>query len=233
MTTTPVSTALLLCGALAREVMAIVRKHDWQADCVCISAQEHMRPQRIAPLVEQKLQELMPQYERVIVVYGDCGTGGELDKVLTRYNIPRIAGPHCYEMYGGKTHDVLMEEQPGTFFLTDFLLRGFDGMVWKGLGLDRFPELRDDYFGNYTRLVYLVQIEDPVMLVKAQQVSQKMGLPLEVRHTGYGELENRLALLMNADGVAPTTISSESHKSRVISPGPFGRHISRARTRDS
>ena len=190
-------TAFLLCGALAREVMAIVRLRGWDVDCVCISAQEHMRPQRIAPLVEQKLQALLPQYARVIVVYGDCGTGGELDKVLTHYNVPRVAGPHCYEMYGGKTHDALMEEQPGTFFLTDFLLRGFDGMVWKGLGLDRFPELRNDYFGHYTRLVYLVQIEHPDLMAKAQQVSQKMGLPLEIQRTGYGELEARLVEMMN------------------------------------
>ncbi len=193
--TTP-STAFLLCGALAREVMAIVRKHEWAADCVCISAQEHMRPQRIAPLVEEKLQELLPQYARVIVVYGDCGTGGALDKVLKRYNVPRIAGPHCYEMYGGKVHDALMDEDPGTFFLTDFLLRGFDGMVWKGLGLDRFPELRDDYFGNYNRLIYLVQIEDPELMQKAHDVAAKMGLPLEIRHTGYGELETRLVEVM-------------------------------------
>ena len=207
------STAFLLCGALAREVMAIVRQRDWDVDCVCISAQEHMRPQRIAPLVEQKLQVLLPQYERVIVVYGDFGTGDELDKVLARHNVPRVAGPHCYEMYGGATHDALMDEQPGTFFLTDYLLRGFDGMVWKGLGLDRFPELRDTYFGNYTRLVYLVQVEDSNLMAKAQQVSQKMGLPLEIRRTGYGELEARLAAMMTDTAVGKSTIIAESHES--------------------
>jgi hypothetical protein len=191
-----IRTAFVLCGALAREVMAIAKKHAWDVDFVGISAQEHMRPQRIAPLVEKKLQELMPVYARVVVVYGECGTNGALDEVLSRYNVPRVAGPHCYEMYGGKTHDALMAQEPGTFFLTDFLLRGFDGMVWKGLGLDRFPELRDSYFGNYKRLVYLVQEHDDRLMSKAREVSAKLNLPLEVQNTGYGELEKRLVELM-------------------------------------
>jgi hypothetical protein len=193
-------TAFILCGALAREVMAISKKHSWDVDFVGISAQEHMRPQRIAPLVEKKLQELMPVYARVVVVYGECGTNGALDEVLSRYNVPRVAGPHCYEMYGGKTHDALMAQEPGTFFLTDFLLRGFDGMVWKGLGLDRFPELRDSYFGNYKRLVYLVQEHDDRLMSKAREVSAKLNLPLEVQQTGYGELEKRLVELMQRNG---------------------------------
>jgi hypothetical protein len=195
-----IRTAFILCGALAREVMAIAKKHAWDVDLVGISAQEHMRPQRIAPLVEKKLQELMPVYARVVVVYGECGTNGALDEVLSRYNVPRVAGPHCYEMYGGKTHDALMAQEPGTFFLTDFLLRGFDGMVWKGLGLDRFPELRDSYFGNYKRLVYLVQEHDDRLMSKAREVSVKLNLPLEVQNTGYGELEKRLVELMQHNG---------------------------------
>lgn len=192
--------AFVLCGALAREVMAIARKHTWDVSFHGIDAQAHMRPERIGPLVERKLQELIPQVDRVIVVYGDCGTGGALDDVLRRYNVPRLTGPHCYEWYGDAQFNVLMDEEPGTFFLTDFLLRGFDGLMWKGLGLDRFPELQDMYFANYKRLVYLVQNEDEVLVEKAREVSARLNLPLDVRHTGYGALETRLVVLMNEIG---------------------------------
>jgi hypothetical protein len=188
--------AFVLCGALAREVIAIAKRHLWEVALFGVTAQDHMAPIRIAPDVERRLRELIPRFARVVVVYGDCGTSGQLDDVLERYNVPRIAGPHCYEMYGGATFETSMAEQPGTFFLTDFLVRGFEGTVLKGLGLDRFPELRDVYFANYTRLVYLVQQEDPALIDKAHAISGALGLPLEVRQTGYGLLEARLAALM-------------------------------------
>ncbi len=202
--------AFVLCGALAREVMDISRVHGWDVAFHGIDAQAHMRPERIGPLVERKLQELIPQVERVIVVYGDCGTGGALDEVLSRYNVPRLDGPHCYEWYGGAQFNVMMNEEPGTFFLTDFLLRGFDGLMWKGLGLDRFPELQEMYFANYKRLVYLMQNEDAELVAKAREVSSRLNLPLEVRYTGYGALETRLVALMNEIGdqkYAPTVDS--------------------------
>lgn len=189
-------TALLLCGALAREVLTIVRERGWDVDCHCISAREHMAPQRIAPLVEAKLRELLVRYERIAVVYGDCGTGGELDEVLRRFGVPRIAGPHCYEMYAGADFDALMAEEHGTFFLTDFLLRGFDGLVWKGLGLDRHPELAADYFRHYTRLVYLAQFDHAVLRSKAEAIAARLGLPLEVRRSGCGALESRLVAVV-------------------------------------
>ena len=149
-----------------------------------------------APDVERRLRELIPRFERIVVLYGDCGTSGRLDAVLERYNVPRIAGPHCYEMYGGVAFDAQMAQDPGVFFLTDFLVRGFEGTILKGLGLDRFPELRDVYFANYNRLVYLVQNEDPALLEKAQSIASTLGLPLELQRTGYGLLEQRLAALM-------------------------------------
>ncbi len=188
--------AFVLCGALAREVIAIAKRHGWDVALFGVAASDHMTPVRIAPDVERRLRELLPRFERVVVVYGDCGTSGALDEVLARYNVPRIEGPHCYEMYGGATFDSLMAEQPGTFFLTDFLVRGFEGTILKGLGLDRFPELRDVYFANYTRLVYLVQDEDQQLLDKAQAIAAALGLPLAVRRTGYGLLEARLVELM-------------------------------------
>jgi hypothetical protein len=191
--------AFVLCGALAREVMDIARKHAWDAAFFGVDAQAHMRPERIALLVERKLQELTrsAQFERIIVVYGDCGTSGALDEVLRRYNVPRIAGPHCYEMYGGATFNVMMDAEPGTFFLTDFLLRGFDGLVWKGLGLDRYPSLQGVYFANYKRLVYLAQRDDDALIAKAHEIATRLNLPLEIRHTGYGALETRLVDLMS------------------------------------
>ncbi|MCS6848842.1 MAG: DUF1638 domain-containing protein [Anaerolineae bacterium] len=215
--------AFVLCGALAREVIDIARRHGWNVSFYGVDAQAHMRPERIAPLVERKLRELIPRCDRVVVIYGDCGTGGALDDVLRRYNVPRIAGPHCYEMYAGAVFDAMMDEEPGTFFLTDFLLQGFDGLVWKGLGLDRFPELKETYFANYRRVVYLAQRGDDGLASKARAVAERLGLPLEIRHTGYGALETRLVTLMDeiADERYRPRISHESliinHQSSIMS----------------
>lgn len=195
-------TAFIMCGALAREVLDIIERHNWDVDVVGVSAMDHMYPDRIAPDVEDRIEELRDQYERLIVVYGDCGSRGALDAVLERHDIERIAGPHCYEMYGGKGFHELMEEEPGTFFLTDFLVRGFKGTIMRGLGLDRFPQLKEDYFGNYNRLVYFAQTDDPELREKAEQISEYLELPLEIRHTGYNLLEERLVGLMNGDSVA-------------------------------
>ncbi|RME48887.1 MAG: DUF1638 domain-containing protein [Caldilineae bacterium] len=156
----------------------------------------------MAPDVEKRIRSLRARYERLIVVYGDCGSGGALDTVLARYGVERVAGPHCYEMYGGESYHSLMEEEPGTFFLTDFLVRTFRGTVIKGLGLDRYPELRDDYFRNYRRIVYLAQNPTPDLRQRAIAIAASLGLPLEVRITGYGLLESRLAALMAGDSSA-------------------------------
>lgn len=190
------NTAFIICGALAREVLDIVKKHNWDAEVFGIPAIDHMFPERIAPDVEKRFLEIKAQFERVIVVFGDCGSRGALDTMLQKHGIARIEGPHCYEMYGGQTFHNLMEEEPGTFFLTDFLVRGFNGTIMKGLGLDRFPELKEEYFRNYTRLVYLVQNEDTELALKAKQIAEYLELPLELRLTGYGLLEERLIQMM-------------------------------------
>jgi len=200
--------AFIMCGALAREVLDIIDRHGWDADVVGVPAIDHMYPERIAPDVEKRFLALKEQYDRVIVVYGDCGSGGAVDRLLDRYGLERVAGPHCYEMYAGQGFQELMDEEPGTFFLTDFLVRAFRGTIMKGLGLDRYPQLRDDYFGNYKRLVYLTQVEDPALLEKAGKIAAYLDLPLEIRHTGYGMLEKRLVELMAVEEPASPALSS-------------------------
>jgi hypothetical protein len=195
--------AFILCGALAREVLDIIRRHNWPVDVHGIPATDHMVPERIAPHVERKLRTIRAEYDDVLVVFGDCGSRGALDALLDRTGIDRIAGPHCYEMYGGQTFETLMDEEPGTFFLTDFLVRGFHGTVWRGLGLDRHPELFDVYFHNYRRLVYLAQSPDDDLQARAEAIATQLNLPLEVRTTGYGLLETRLAEWVKARLTAP------------------------------
>ena len=216
-------TALIICGALAREVMEIVRRHGWDVDVVGVSALDHLFPERIAPDVEGKILAVREQYERVVVVYGDCGSKGALDATLARHGVERVAGPHCYEMYGGPLFEELLAEEPGTFFLTDFLVRSFNGAVVKGLGLDRFPKLKDAYFRNYTRVVYMAQTRDPALEDKARKIGGYLGFPLEIRYTGLGLLEERLVALMSVPPAA--TLSP------VSVPGENGRAVKMSKTR--
>lgn len=195
----PMTTGFIICGALGREVLDIIRKQGWDAEVMGVPALDHNYPDRIAPDVEKRIAAYREKYERLIVVFGDCGSRGALDALLARFpDIDRIDGPHCYEMYGGQTFHDLMEEELGTFFLTDFLLRGFEGLFIKEMGLDRFPQLRDDYFAHYKRVVYLAQNPTPELLKKAQEVADYLKLALEVRVTGYGMLEERLVEMMKS-----------------------------------
>lgn len=191
-------TAFIICGALGREVTAIIHKHGWDVDVIGVPAIDHVFPQRIAPDVEKRIMALRQKYERLIVVYGDCGSLGALDKMLQQYGVERLQGPHCYEWYGGEQFESLMNEEPGTYFLTDFMIRTFEGLIKKSMGLDRYPQLKDDYFANYKRVVYLAQTEDDTLLQKAQKVAAYLELPLEVRYTGYNRLESQLVALMSA-----------------------------------
>jgi len=193
-----VKTALIACGALAREVLALREKHGWQADVLGLPSLLHNEPERIPGAVQKRIRQAKEQYERVIVVYGDCGTGGLLDRLLEKEGVSRVAGPHCYEMYADGTFESLMAEAPGTYFLTDYLVQSFDHLVLEGLGIIQHPELRDDYFHNYTRVVYLAQREDPDLIARAKWAADSLGLPLEVRKTGYGKLETRLKELFEA-----------------------------------
>jgi hypothetical protein len=173
---------VIACGALAREVFAL--KLD-AIDVACLPAQLHNHPKRIPEAMRAKIRDNREAYDKILCLYGDCGTGGELDRVLAEEGVSRIEGAHCYAFYAGEeTFAALAEEEPGTFYLTDFLVRHFDALVIRGLGLDRFPELRDDYFGNYRRVVHLAQFDDPDMKTKAKAAAEKLGLAYERRFTG-------------------------------------------------
>ncbi len=189
-------TALIVCGALAREVLALKEKHSWDADILGLPVLLHNEPDRIPPAIKKRIQQARGEYERLIVVYGDCGTSGSLDRLLAQEGVQRVSGPHCYEMYADGTFEDLMEEQPGTFFLTDYLVGSFDHLVLEGLGIDRNPRLRDDYFKHYTRVVYLAQRDDPSLKERAKWAADRLDLPLEIRQTGYGLLEKRLIELV-------------------------------------
>jgi hypothetical protein len=189
-------TALVACGALAKEVLALKERHGWQVDLLGVPSLLHNEPQKIPVAVRERILHARQKYDRVIVVYGDCGTGGLLDRMLEQEGVERIAGPHCYEMYADGSFDSLMAEAPGTFFLTDYLLGSFDHLVMEGLGLNKHPELRKEYFKNYTRVVYLAQRDDPALVERAKWAAECLGLPLEIRQTGYGKLESRLRELI-------------------------------------
>ena len=190
--------ALLICGALGKEVKSIVDQHGWDVDIYGVPAMHHFYPKKIIEAVDRKLQQIAGEYQRVVVVYGDCGTAGALDPVLERHGALRLRGPHCYEMFAGKDFDRLADEQPATFFLTDWLVRNFERAVVRGLGLDRYPELKPVYFANYTNLLYLAQFPSDALLDKANEIASYLDLPLEVRFVRFGELETRLAELVEA-----------------------------------
>jgi hypothetical protein len=173
---------VIACGALAREVLALKLDH---IDVACLPAQLHNHPQRIPGAMRAKIHANREAYDEILCLYGDCGTGGELDRVLAEEGVSRIEGAHCYAFYAGdEAFSRLMEDEPGTYFLTDFLARHFDALVILGLGLDRFPQLRDDYFGNYRRLVHLAQFDDPELEAKAKAAAERLGLAYERRFTG-------------------------------------------------
>jgi hypothetical protein len=179
------------CGALARELLALTRNLPG-VKVACIDASLHMRPERIAGAVATRIARARREYgpdTRIFVAYADCGTRGELDAVLAETGVERIVGAHCYEFYAGAaTFAALQDEDPGTFYLTDFLARQFDTMIIRGLGLDEHPELLPMYFGNYHRLIYLAQTDDPALLAIARRAAKRLGLGFEHRQTGFGEL---------------------------------------------
>jgi hypothetical protein len=178
------------CGALARELVAVIDQSGLDnVDLTCLPATLHNRPGGIPALVREKIHAARPRYQHIFIAYADCGTGGLLDSMLADEGVERLPGAHCYEFYAGaEAFAAITDEELGTFFLTDFLARNFDRLVIKGLGLDRHPELLPTYFGNYTRLVYLAQTDDPALVTAARRAARRLGLAFEHRRTGYGDL---------------------------------------------
>lgn len=188
---------LIICGALGKEVKFLIEKYNWDAEMIGVKAVNHVFPEKIAPDVDERIIANLDRYDHLIVVYGDCGSKGELDKILEIYpDIARIDGPHCYEFYSGDEFDKIIKEEPGTYVLTDFMVRTFNGLILKSMGLDRFPELKKEYFKNYKRVIYLMQVDTQENRDKAEHVAAYLELPMEIRYTGLGFLETRLVNLM-------------------------------------
>lgn len=186
MTVAPKKTLLIACGALAEECFAVIRANGWEhMEVTCLPAKLHNRPALIPEAMRAKIHENRDRFDQVIALYGDCGTGGLLDKVLEEEGVERIPGAHCYEFYtGAKTFEAIADAEPATFYLTDFLARHFDRLIIEGLGIDKHPELLPLYFGNYEKLLYLSQIENAELQEKARGAAERLSLQYEYRFTG-------------------------------------------------
>ena len=203
-------TVFIACAALGKEIRDIVRRNDWDVDVRVINAKLHLYPRKIAPAVAKKLDDTAGDYEQQVVVYGHCGAM-DLDGLLEERGAVRPAGPHCYEMFGGEAFAEALQEQPGTFILTDFLIKAWDTLAVKGLKMDKHPQLKSLFFANYTRMLYFSQIEDAELMAKAQEIADDVGLPLEHRHTGYGQLEERLRAIMNGEEQPTSSLTHDGY----------------------
>ena len=177
------------CGALARELLYLIEQFpEGQVNLTCLPAIWHNHPEKITPGLRTKIKSYKKKGHHVLVAYGDCGTGGDIDVLLKEEQVERIAGPHCYEMFMGRDDfDKEMDKELGTFFVTDYMVRHFERIVMKGMKLREYPQLRDMYFGNYTRFLYLAQIEDKQLYEKAVRAAAELDLRFDYRFTGYGE----------------------------------------------
>jgi len=200
------TTLVIACGAIARELVRIRELNGWEhIEFQCLPAELHNRPERIPAAVLEKIAAEQDRFERIFVAYADCGTGGLLDKALAGSGIERIPGAHCYEFYAGSREFAqLAEEEPGSFYLTDFLVRHFERLVVKGLGLDRQPGLLPVYFGNYRRVVYLAQTEDPGLQAMARRHAERLGLEYHYRPCGDGPLSLSLRPLLAQEDTCPS-----------------------------
>ncbi|MFP5347095.1 MAG: DUF1638 domain-containing protein [Actinomycetes bacterium] len=203
-------TALVACGALAQPAAEISRRRGWPLDVYPLPPLLHNRPQLIAGRVEELAKALVPRYSAVVVGYADCGTYGALDDVCERLGLRRLPGLHCYDVYGGEDRmRQVFERDPGTYVLTDFLVRSFERTVIRELGLDRYPQLRDDYFAHYTRAVWLTQEPDDELSRLAADAARRLGLPLTRVDTGTSGLERALSALVGQALASPASATSQ------------------------
>ena len=190
----PGRTVVIACGAVANELLAVIQRYGWTHLAVeCLPGKLHNTPQLIPAKIEAKIEAAHARGDGVFVMYGDCGTGGLLDRVLERHGVERVPGDHCYQFFAGfDAFAAMHEDDPACFYLTDFLCRHFDRFIIQGLGIDRHPELLKDYFGNYRKLIYLAQTDSPDLEAQARRAAEQLGLAYEYRRTGYGDLERSL-----------------------------------------
>jgi len=211
-----IRTLAIACGALAREIVALKRLNGWETlDIECLPPEFHNRPERIPAAVRAAIAGARDRYQRIFVAYADCGTGGKLDEVLEAEGVERLPGNHCYEFFASSAvFQALHDAEPGTFYLTDFLVRHFDRLVIAGLGLDRHPELATEYFRNYRRVVYLAQLDDAALSAAAERAAQRLNLAYERRVTGYGDLARSL------EGAVAVPVATLKHRKE---PSPWPR----------
>lgn len=193
-------TLVIACGALAKEILAIkaaLQIDDGTFDLQCLPAIYHNFPDKIVPGLEAIIGDIGENYDRILIGYGDCGTGGGLDRMILKYpKTARLPGAHCYAFYAGLSEfDAMMEEEFGTFYLTDYLVRHFDSLIIKGLGIDRFPHLKETYFEHYKRLIYMSQAPTDELVTNAKRAAEFLGLEFELRDVGYGLLETHISKL--------------------------------------
>mgnify|MGYP001103479124 CR=1 FL=1 len=185
---------IIACGALAREILALIEINAWQhLTLTCLPANLHLYPEKITEAVRAAVTKHRAQYDHIFIAYADCGTGGLLEAACDEMGVEMIQGPHCYSFFEGNDAFAAHEDEITAFYLTDFLVKQFDAFVWRPMGLDKHPELRDMYFGNYTKLVYQAQTEDPALRARAEDCAARLGLAFEYRFTGYGDLQTALA----------------------------------------
>jgi len=185
---------IIACGALAHEIVALQKLNGWGAlKLQCIPASIHNTPEKIPTAVGDLIARARPHYRHIFVAFADCGTGGLLDQLLQKEGIERLSGAHCYEFYAGADRFAkIADAEPGTFYLTDFLARHFDRLILQELGIKKHPELMQMYFGNYTKLVYLAQTQQPKLQALARDAANTLGLAYEYLYTGFGQLEPEL-----------------------------------------
>jgi len=192
----PAPILIIACGALAHEIIALQALNGWtHMDLQCLDAELHNKPQLIAGKLRKKIAQYRHQYDNIFVAYADCGTSGEIDKVLQEEGIDRLPGAHCYSFFAGEQKfNQIAEQELGSFYLTDFLVQHFDRIMIKGLKLDVYPQLRDQFFAHYTRVVYLSQQDNPDLLARAQSAADALGLAFKHEPFGYGDLKTGLEL---------------------------------------